>query len=186
MKKYFYLNADPERKDNSAGIIHFPEGFDWGIFDDGRKPKELGKIPDVTFMEGSISDILSADYRLRIYSPRMKNIIMDYLTDIDNPLWTKINVVLENTETIYDYYILQFLSPPSVLDMERTTFVGSNKKLVIKAIYDEILIGNRHIFTYHNSHINRTIISIELRKRLIQEKCTGIYIYDVLSSGKLV
>ncbi|TAH09458.1 MAG: hypothetical protein EAZ14_09075 [Runella slithyformis] len=186
MKKYFYLNADPEKKENPAGIISFPKGFDWYVFDDERKKEVLGSIPNISLLKGDATDILSANFSLRIYSAKMKNIIMDYLTDIDNPLWTKINIVLEDNKTVYDYCILQFLSPPSVLNMERTTFVGSNKKLIIKAIYDEMLIGNRHIFTYHNSHINRTIISDELRKAILRAGCTGVYMYDVMGSGKLI
>lgn len=187
MKKgqYYYLTEEPDDTKNPSGVIHFEKklGLFWG--DDGRNLPNISDFTLLHLKEGEFVDYLTSNLSLRIYSEKLKSIIDPFLTNIDKPIWHPIKVKHEYLNETRDYFILQFLIQPDVLDSEKTVYLDAKKKRIIKAYFEENLILNRHIFTY-KEYANPTIISVELKNAIQKAKCTGIYMYDILSSGKLV
>ncbi len=184
-QKYYYMNFEPDEKKSSAGYVKFPKTMNMFWADDGREMTTNVSSMVFPLEDGVFTDLLPGS-SLRIYSLKLHTIIDGFLTDIDAPKWIPIKIQSEDSTEIREYFILHFGIEPDVLDYEKTRYADIKRKIITKAMYDIQKIGDRHIFTYFKSYSNRTIVSAKLRKAIIDAGCTGIYFYDVLSSGKLV
>lgn len=183
--KYYYLANEPDETKNPSGVISFKEslGLFWGY--DGKIIPNVLDTDQFLLKGGEFCDYLIGNLTLRIFSGRLKSLVDSFLTDIDNPVWHRIKVVKEFSEESRDYFILQFHKQPTILNTEKTIYLDSKKKRIIKPYFDEKLISDRHIFTY-KEYANPTIVSFDLKSAIQQANYTGIYFYDILSSGKLI
>ena len=131
---------------------------------------------------GSISDYQIDNCGFFLFSPRLRNVIDKYLTNIDLPKWFDAIVIdLDNKE--HEYHILNFFNQPDLLDYERSTFINKEKTNPIKNRYDINKVSDRLVFS---SKFDSPIMVHDSVRKQVKKECSNIYFYGIEKSGRLV
>jgi hypothetical protein len=130
---------------------------------------------------GSVSDYQINNCGFYLFSPRLREIIDNHLSNRDLPKWYE-SIVTDMENKDHQYFILNFFKFPDLLDYTISTFSDAEKKHPIKKFYDIEKIGDRLLFgtEFGSSFYVHDIVRKEIRKN-----CSNTYFFGIHKPGRL-
>jgi len=182
--EYYYLTGDEKSKVGNAEPVD--ENIHWDYFE--KKDINFNLTEPVIFriapgrFSGFTGDFQFNSCGFLLFSARLRRIIENHLTEIDNPKWFPAKVIDLDGNT-HDYSILYLFNKTDFLDYQNSTFVtGADHP--IKTRFDLNKIGDRLIFSSTRIGVSLCVHDI-VRKEIKKSECTGMYFYKIHTAGRL-
>jgi hypothetical protein len=176
MSEYFQVLHAEDEQYAPFGVAYAPEDTDLHLVPiSGEKVITWSSI-NLDLRDGDFADYLANDLGARLCSLKLKNIIEENLSQIDEVQWLE-STVINSSGLEKKYYILHFPVNYEVIDRDKSIIV--NEKFIVKGILNYSAVQSRHVFTYPNEAGRRFFINKELKKNIEDNNCTGISFFKI-------
>ena len=173
MKKYYRVSF-PQDSKYGIGIPEFKKDEDFEIPNQGKilnwKPITL------LLKEGPLSDYQGGNPVYRLCSKKLKSIIDQYKSWLDDIQWLPMTVKEKNGKE-YEYFILHFPECYDVIDKEKSIIYGEDQ--IIRPVFSLNKIDDHEVFNYDPFNFLGLVISENTKKGIEKAGCTNLSINKV-------
>jgi len=171
--KIFRVEFDARSMSTGDGIAKFPANFE--LMPPDGEPVKNWTSPSVIVPTGNNWDFLPSSIGARVCSPRLTELLSEYLTVTDYVEWLPIET--EGTKRGENWRVLHFSKPMAVLDRSRSKFLSTGA--LIKPAFDPKLVENLAFFSIPGSYKFEFFVNEPLKKEAERRKMQGVFCKQV-------
>ena len=165
MTKYYKVLFDDQ---GSYGVARTTERGELFALSDRRRVEDWKPLA-LELRDGTFADYLASNLGCRLCSERLRSILHDHASPLDQIQWLNVEV-FRGTEK-RTYAILHFPSPPDVLNMTMSIVAGD---FVVKPVLSKQAVEGHDVFSFPNGGELPLFVSEPVKRAIVAAGCTGL------------